>query len=83
MKPDFSLLGAMLGTLLITRYGEFNHFPKNVPQDRGVATSFSGGGEELGNVINSQARSGKSRPSLIFPQSLPVVPLKEIADWVR
>ena len=80
-KPDPRpfLLGAVLGTPLITPYGEFNHFPKNVAQDRGAATSFLG--EKLGNVTNSQTRSGKSRPSFIFPQPLPRSFPKEMAGW--
>ena len=31
-----------VGILLITAYGEFNYFPKNVPQYRRAASSFLG-----------------------------------------
>ena len=41
-QPDASLLGAMLRILFTTPYGEFNHFSKNVPHDRGAATNFLG-----------------------------------------
>ena len=72
----------MLGNLLITPYGEFNHFPKNAPQERGPAGQLPASWGKAGECDKLPDTLGEISSFPHLPQLLPRNFPKEIAGCV-